>query len=102
MPAWRERHRGQWSEADRLGGGCVLLKREALLAAGPPPGAPLHFFDAEALSRRVYEAGFRLACCRDLFVHSFGSRGFARPQPDPAAKAAGTCQRPGKPTRARP
>jgi GT2 family glycosyltransferase len=73
---WRERHRGQWFEADRLGGGCVMLRRAALEAIGPPPGTPLHFFDAEAMSRRVVEVGFRLAGCRDLFVHSFGSRGF--------------------------
>jgi GT2 family glycosyltransferase len=71
---WREKHRGQWSEVDRLGGGCVLLRRSALRAVGAIPGAPLRFFDPEALSRRVLEAGFRLACCRDLFVHSFGTR----------------------------
>ncbi len=76
---WREKHRGQWFEADRLGGGCVMLSRAALRAIGPPPGAPLQFFDPEALSVRVREAGFRLAGCRDLFVHSFGSRGFTRP-----------------------
>ena len=74
---WREQHRGQWFEAERLGGGCVLLRREALEAVGPPPAAPLAFFEAEALSQRVRQAGFHLACCRDLFVHSSGSRGFA-------------------------
>ena len=71
---WREQHRGQWAEADRLGGGCVVLRRSALRLVGAIPSAPLRFFDPEALSRRVVEAGFRLACCRDLFVHSFGSR----------------------------
>jgi GT2 family glycosyltransferase len=77
---WRDKHRGQWFEAERLGGGCVLLKRAALQAVGPPPGAPLSFFDAEDLSQRVLQAGFRLACCRDLFVHWSGSRTFA-PRP---------------------
>lgn len=79
---WRAEHLGQWSEADRLGGGCVLVRRAALAAAGPLPAAPLRFFDAEGLSRRVRAAGYRLACCRDLFVHSFGSRGFAPAPPD--------------------
>lgn len=55
---WREQHRGQWFEAERLGGGCVMLRKAALEAVGPPPGAPLNFFEAEALSQRVRQAGF--------------------------------------------
>jgi GT2 family glycosyltransferase len=78
---WRETHRGQWFEADRLGGGCVLIRRSALEAVGPPEAGPLEFYGAEALSQRVLRAGFRLACCRDLFVHSGGSRGFAARPP---------------------
>jgi len=78
---WRDKHRGQWSEEPRLGGGCILLRRTALQAIGPPPGASLQFFDPEAMSVRLKEAGFRLACCRDLFVHSFGSRGFVASTP---------------------
>jgi GT2 family glycosyltransferase len=81
---WREKNLGQWFEAERLGGGCVLLKKAALQTIGPPPGAPLHFFDPEALSQRVRAAGFRLAGCRDLFIHSFGSRGFTSPAPSTA------------------
>jgi GT2 family glycosyltransferase len=73
---WREKYRGQWFETDRLGGGCVLLKRAILKAVGPLEGAPLNFYDPEALSQRVLQAGFRLACCRDLFVHWSGSRTF--------------------------
>jgi O-antigen biosynthesis protein len=79
----REKHRGQWFEADRLGGGCVMLKKKVLQGVGPPPRVPLQFFDAEALSLRVREKGYVLAGCRDLFVHSFGSRGFS---PPPAAR----------------
>lgn len=78
---WREQHRGQWAEADRLGGGCVVLRRSALRLVGAIPSAPLRFFDPVALSRRVVETGFRLACCRDLFVHSFGSRSVAPLEP---------------------
>jgi hypothetical protein len=86
---WREKYRGQWFETDRLGGGCVLLKRAALQAVGSPTSAPLQFFDSEAMSRRVKEAGFRLACCRDLFVHSFGSRGFETQTPIQRPPAGG-------------
>jgi O-antigen biosynthesis protein len=32
---YREQNRGQWSEVDRLGGGCVMIRRSALRAVGP-------------------------------------------------------------------
>ena len=72
---WRERHKGQWFEADRLGGFCLLLKRSILhdlpfLDEQSARG----LFDADALSWRVRQAGYHLACCRDLFIHHFGSR----------------------------
>lgn len=82
---YREQHRGQWSDADRLGGGCVLVRRSALRAVGAVQSGPLRFFDPEALSRKVLAAGFRLACCRDLFVHSFGSRSVAPLEPGAGA-----------------
>ena len=82
---FREQQRGQWAEAERLGGGCVLLRRATLEAIGALTGSPLGFYDAEALSQRVLQAGFRLACCRDLFVHSFGSRGFVAGAPPPTS-----------------
>ncbi len=72
---WREQQRGNWSEENTLGGGCVLLKRAVLQRIGPTlPRAPLGFFDLRDLSCRVVQAGYRLACCRDLFLHHFGSR----------------------------
>jgi GT2 family glycosyltransferase len=72
---WRERHRGQWFEAERLGGFCLLVKRSVLQGVdflGEQSEKGL--FDADALCRRVRQAGYRLACCRDLFIHHFGSR----------------------------
>jgi GT2 family glycosyltransferase len=77
----REQNRGKWSEVDRLGGGCVLIRRSVLRAIGTIPTAPLRFVDSESLSRRVIEVGYRLACCRDLFVHSFGTRSVAPLEP---------------------
>jgi GT2 family glycosyltransferase len=69
------RHQREWFEAERLGGFCFLLKREALATAPLlEPEAEDGVFDADGLSVRLRRAGYRLAVCRDLFVHHFGSR----------------------------
>jgi O-antigen biosynthesis protein len=73
---WREKHVNHFFDADTLGGGCVLVRREVLRKLGLfPTRTPLGTFDTVALALRVQQAGFRLAVCGDLFVHSFGSRG---------------------------
>jgi GT2 family glycosyltransferase len=80
--AFREHHRGRWIETDRLGGFCLLVKRAVLAALGPLDGkAGLGVFDTDALCGKAREAGFRLACCGDLFVHHFASRAFAQGGP---------------------
>jgi GT2 family glycosyltransferase len=71
---WRQKHKGEWFETDRLGGFCLLVKRSALeripwLTQGGEQGV----FDADALAWRFIQAGFRLAVCGDLFVYHFGS-----------------------------
>ena len=72
---WREQNVGQWSEVERLGGGCVLVKRQVLQTLGLfPTRSPLGCFDTEGLSERVRQAGYRLAIGGDVFVHHFGSR----------------------------
>jgi GT2 family glycosyltransferase len=72
---WRERHRGEWFEAERLGGFCLLLRREVANAAGLFTDKwEEGIFDADRFSRQVRQTGHRLACCRDLFVHHWGSR----------------------------
>jgi GT2 family glycosyltransferase len=75
---WGDTRRGQWFEAERLGGPCLLLKAEVLrkidlAGAGNRLGA----LDGDLLSQRVRQAGHRLACCQDVFLHHFGSRLFA-------------------------
>jgi GT2 family glycosyltransferase len=79
---WHEQHRGRWIEVERLGGFCLLLKRPvlALLETASPPSG-LGVFDTEALCQKARQAGFTLACCRDLFIHHFGSRTFAHGAP---------------------
>jgi GT2 family glycosyltransferase len=71
----RQQHKGEWTEVARLGGFCMLLKREALAGGRLLDDADeAGIFDATKLSLQVRRAGYRLACCKDLFVHHFGTR----------------------------
>ncbi len=84
----REQHPGKWAETNRLGGFCLLIKREVLAKVGPLEGsAGLGLFDTDLLCHRARQAGFKLACCKDLFIHHFGSRTFAHGAPAPEVPA---------------
>ena len=79
---FQEKNKGNWLEAERLGGFCLLIKREALQRIGPlDPWTDLSLFDSDILSSKTQQAGYTLACCRDLFVHHFGARTFAHGAP---------------------
>jgi GT2 family glycosyltransferase len=79
---WRDEHRGKWTEAERLGGFCLLVKRDVLKRIGHLREAgDLALFDSDLLSAKARQAGFTLACCKDLFVHHFGTRTFAHGAP---------------------
>jgi GT2 family glycosyltransferase len=79
---WREQHRGKWLEVERLGGFCLLLRREVLGRLDLSAAAEgLGLFDTDLVSQRARKAGFTLACCKDLFMHHFGSRTFAHGAP---------------------
>jgi hypothetical protein len=41
----------------------------------------LSLFDTDILSAKTRQAGFTLACCRDLFIHHFGTRTFSQGRP---------------------
>jgi O-antigen biosynthesis protein len=79
---WREQHKGEWQEADRLDTFCLLFKREVLekigpldrLAASADSRSRLRIVDPSGLGQAVRRAGAKMACCRDLFIHHFGSR----------------------------
>jgi hypothetical protein len=79
---WRDENRGQWFEVESLDPSCLLLKRELLDRLGPFDRLARHLdrrgmprlLDGQILGQSVREAGFRLACCRDLFIHGWGSR----------------------------
>jgi O-antigen biosynthesis protein len=79
---YREQHKGKWLQVERLGGFCLLLKREVLSKIGPlEPWSDLSLFETDILSAKARQAGFTLACCRDLFIHHFGTRTFAHGAP---------------------
>lgn len=87
---FREQNKGKWLEVERLGGFCLLLKRDVLAKIGPlDEWTDLGLFDTDILSAKARKAGYTLACCRDLFIHHFGTRTFAHGAPAPADQGAG-------------
>jgi GT2 family glycosyltransferase/Flp pilus assembly protein TadD/2-polyprenyl-3-methyl-5-hydroxy-6-metoxy-1,4-benzoquinol methylase len=69
------RHRGESSEVGMLVGFCLLAKRAVLDRIGLlDERFGLGTFEDTDLSHRAIHAGYRLAICRDAFVHHFGSR----------------------------
>jgi GT2 family glycosyltransferase len=82
---FRETNKGKWVEAERLGGFCLLLKREVLRRVTNQgqldKWTDMSLFDTDILSAKAREAGFTLAVCRDLFIHHFGTRTFAHGAP---------------------
>jgi GT2 family glycosyltransferase/tetratricopeptide (TPR) repeat protein len=68
---------GRTREAPMLSGFCLLIRRDVLAAVGGlDERFGLGFFDDDDLSRRVKQAGFRLAVADGVYVHHFGSRTF--------------------------
>lgn len=76
-------NKGKWMEVERLGGFCLLAKRVVLDRVGSELNkwSDLGLFDTDILSVKARQAGFTLACCRDQFVHHFGTRAFAHGAP---------------------
>ncbi len=72
-------HKGKWLETERLGGFCLLLRRAVLerVRPGLNEWTDLSLFDTDILSAKARQEGFTLVCCRDLFIHHFGTRTFA-------------------------
>jgi GT2 family glycosyltransferase len=83
--SFREEHRAKWMEVERLGGFCLLFRRQVSQKieqfGSLDKWTDLSLFDTDNLSAKAREAGFMLACCRDLFVHHFGTRTFAHGAP---------------------
>jgi GT2 family glycosyltransferase len=75
----RTEQKGNWLYAERLGGFCLLIKREVLdkIGGALDQWTDLSLFDSDILSAKAKEHGYALAVCRDLYVHHFGTRTFA-------------------------
>jgi GT2 family glycosyltransferase len=93
MHAFAHEHRGQfkgkWMQVERLGGFCLLLKREVLDRIGLvnlEKWTDLSLFDTDILSVKARQAGYMLACSRDLFIHHFGTRTFSHGAPTQGTK----------------
>src|SRR5436189_1873870 len=85
---------GQWMEVERLGGFCLLLKREVLrrVEQDLDRWTDLSLFDTDILSVKARQAGYTLGVCRDLFIQHFGARTFAHGAPakaEPVGQANG-------------
>ena len=82
---FRKEHQGNWLHAERLGGFCLLVKREVLTKIGKKldEWTAVAFFDSDVLSSKARETRYSLAVCRDLFVHHFGARMFAHSASEP-------------------
>ena len=76
---YNKEHKGNWIYTERLGGFCLIVKREVLDKIGPAfeEHSDLGLFDTDILSAKARQVGYSLAVCRDLFVHHFGTRTFA-------------------------
>ena len=72
---WREQNAGKHFAAERLGGPCLLFRAEVLRALHLDRClTPFGALDGDLVGRQVRQLGFRVFCCRDLFVHHMGSR----------------------------
>lgn len=71
---WREQNRNKWFELETLATFCCLIKRNVFEKIGSTfPESPLGIAEVE-LSRIVRSAGYRLACCQDLYIHHSATR----------------------------
>jgi O-antigen biosynthesis protein len=80
-----ETNKGKWVHADRLGGFCLMMKREVckqIMQQGQlDKWTDLSLFDTDILSTKAKQYGYNLAVCRDVFIHHFGTRTFAHGSP---------------------
>ena len=85
----REKMKSKWVPVERLGGFCVLVKRTVIDKIGRArldEWTDLRLFDSDILSAKARQVGFTLACCRDLFIHHFGTRTFSQGAPNAPEK----------------
>ncbi len=93
---FHKQNQGKWTNAERLGGFCLMIRRELIKKLDQQGGlnkwTDLSLFDTDILSTKVRQLGYSLAVCRDLFVHHFGTRTFAHGAPSATGTASTTSQ----------
>jgi GT2 family glycosyltransferase len=76
-------NRGKWTETDRLGGFCVMIKRSIIdQLTAVHDFAEKNCFDSELLCDVARMAKLKIAVCCDLFVHHFGTQQFSHGAPE--------------------
>lgn len=78
-----QENKGKSIKTERLGGFCLLVKKEVIKRIGPDLDAwtDLGLFDTDIFSVKARKVGYQLAVCRDMFIHHFGTRTFAHTAP---------------------
>ena len=82
--AWRARaYRGKTFDLSVAAMYCVAARREVLERVGPLDEAyGLGMFEDDDYSLRVREAGFRVVCAEDAYVHHVGQASFSKLSPE--------------------
>jgi GT2 family glycosyltransferase len=74
-----ERHVGETFEIPMLTMFCVAIRRELYARVGPlDERFEIGLLEDDDYSRRVRDAGYRLLCADDTFVHHFGETSFGK------------------------